>query len=385
MFKKFMIMIMVILFLFASCEAPEVIKKVPNIVIATEAAKILPKAAVLKGNILEIDADNILDYGFEWWSVNDSKESISLGNKLEVGTFSCLLNELSERIEYFYSAYVTVDDLTIYGGIKTFTLLPIEEIPLIEEIPQIIDVETIILNETELILNVEETFQLEAEILPENAEDKSFSWISSDPDIAEINETGLVTCKAIGIITIKAKANCNEKEGLCKILVRYPSSGDFAIDKLPEVAEKYTSLNITLPKEAKILNATSSDESVILILENTLNFIKDGESKIKIEYSLKDGKTKTIDKTIKIGQKKDKNNKDSGKNPDKEKPKTKWWGNPNIPEALWHIETSTWRGKYFDGVKHWVDDRNRHWLADGTYLYTESYIDPPPPPEWDDE
>lgn len=386
MFKKFTIIIMILLLPLVSCEIPKVIEesKIIAVAVITEEAEVLPTSAILNGNLLEIDQDIIIDYGFEWWNaIDELKQQISLGEMSEERFFSYQLDALSEQIEYFYQAYVKTEEAVIYGEIKMFVPLP-------EEIPPVVNVEMITLNVNELFLNLEETAQLNAVVLPEEAVDKTFSWTSNDPNIIEIDETGLITGKNIGIAFIKAKANCNEIEDVCKILVIYPSIGDFKFDELPETIEKYTSLNIIPSEDVEILNITSNNENVTLILENTLNFMGDGEAELNIEYSDKCGEIKTEVKTIIIG--KNENMDDAakgnggggkgGKTP-KEPKRTKWYGNPDIPEALWHINTATWRIKIIGGVKHWIDDKNRHWLADGTYLYTDSYIDPPPPPEWD--
>lgn len=61
-----------------------------------------------------------------------------------------------------------------------------------------IPVETITLNETVIELNKGETFKLEAEVSPENADYESLSWASSDEDVATVSQEGLVTAVASG-------------------------------------------------------------------------------------------------------------------------------------------------------------------------------------------
>jgi len=59
----------------------------------------------------------------------------------------------------------------------------------------VVHVSSIELNETELNLEVDEQFQLEATVLPENATDKTYSWSVSDSNVLKV-ENGLVTALA---------------------------------------------------------------------------------------------------------------------------------------------------------------------------------------------
>lgn len=51
-----------------------------------------------------------------------------------------------------------------------------------------------------------ETVQLEAIVLPEDASNSSVTWSSENPEIASVDQKGLVTAKAEGTVTIKAEA-----------------------------------------------------------------------------------------------------------------------------------------------------------------------------------
>ena len=68
-------------------------------------------------------------------------------------------------------------------------------------------IEDIILNQTTGTLTEGETLTLYATINPEDANNPSLTWSSSDPSVATVDNTGKVTAIAPGTATITAKAN----------------------------------------------------------------------------------------------------------------------------------------------------------------------------------
>ncbi len=79
-----------------------------------------------------------------------------------------------------------------------------------------IDVESISLSETSLTMEEGETAVLVAEVLPENATDKTLTWSSSDETVATVND-GTVTAITAGEATITAKAG--DKTAECSVTV----------------------------------------------------------------------------------------------------------------------------------------------------------------------
>lgn len=79
-----------------------------------------------------------------------------------------------------------------------------------------IPVESIELNKTSVSLRVGETFTLSATVKPDNATEKTITWISLDERIATVKD-GVVSAIEIGLTSIIAKAG--EKEALCVIAV----------------------------------------------------------------------------------------------------------------------------------------------------------------------
>lgn len=72
--------------------------------------------------------------------------------------------------------------------------------------PQPQAVEEIILSETSVSLQLDERVTLTATVLPEDADDKTVTWESSNEDVAEVNRSGRVTANADGTCIITCRA-----------------------------------------------------------------------------------------------------------------------------------------------------------------------------------
>ena len=57
-----------------------------------------------------------------------------------------------------------------------------------------------------LSLTVGQTHALIATVLPENATDKTVTWSSDAPSIVDVAADGTVTAKAVGTVTVTARA-----------------------------------------------------------------------------------------------------------------------------------------------------------------------------------
>lgn len=87
--------------------------------------------------------------------------------------------------------------------------------------PVPVPVESVTLNEPEITLLVGEDFQLTAEVLPENADNKTIVWESSDTAIAAVDENGLVTAVAAGNAIVTATVD--DKNATCTVVVNEPA------------------------------------------------------------------------------------------------------------------------------------------------------------------
>lgn len=81
-------------------------------------------------------------------------------------------------------------------------------------------VESIVLDNREATLEIGETLQVTAEVLPEDAADKSIVWSSDRNEVATVTQDGKIEALAEGTAVITASAVFGEAEDTCTIIVR---------------------------------------------------------------------------------------------------------------------------------------------------------------------
>ncbi len=157
-------------------------------------------------------------------------------------------------------------------------------------VPEDIEVVCIHLNETEISLIEDETFQLSAEILPDNATNKNVKWSSDNVAIATVDENGLVKALKTGTANIKVQAEDGDVNATCTLTVE-PS-----VIAVESVTLNIPEARITLPGEVQLEyvlipeNATnrevtwsSADESVAKVSETGLvTSVSEGKARIII-------------------------------------------------------------------------------------------------------
>ena len=94
---------------------------------------------------------------------------------------------------------------------------------------RVVVVTQVTLNIGVLNLEVDETSTLTATVTPENATDKTITWVSSKPTVATVDD-GLVTAVAPGTTIITATSNNNQK-ATCLVKVA-GDAGDDAVSTL---------------------------------------------------------------------------------------------------------------------------------------------------------
>lgn len=158
--------------------------------------------SIIKGETAVLTAtitpDNATDKTVLWSSDNNSIASVDEnGVVTAINTGECNITAMSG---------------TVSGSCKVIVLgIPVDHITL---------------DKTEVELICGETVQLNATVLPEDAEDKTVTWTSSDNEIATVNETGLVTSHNAGTATITATSGDVSAE--CTVtVIKKPAVGDY--------------------------------------------------------------------------------------------------------------------------------------------------------------
>ena len=139
--------------------------------------------------------------------------ALGTGVELHPGTNHNLINgkytEKYEAKENYWNGYLTPPSFDVY-------VIPDNGDP-DAEIP--VAVIGISLNKTKISLYVGETEKLKATVEPENANDKTVYWSSSDLDIAKVDQNGLVTAVGTGTAVITASTPGSSYKAECKIEV----------------------------------------------------------------------------------------------------------------------------------------------------------------------
>lgn len=136
-----------------------------------------------------------------------------------------------------------------------------------------VPVESITLDQETITLEKNETAQLVATVLPENADDKTVTWTSSDSNIATVDANGLVTAAAVGQATITA--SCGSVAANCSVTVNGIQSESITLDKESITLYEGDTEQLTAtihPEDAedKTVTWTSSDNDIVTVDPNGL-------------------------------------------------------------------------------------------------------------------
>ncbi len=154
-------------------------------------------------------------------------------------------------------------------------------------VPVVVAVKEITLNRTELELTEHETFTLIATVKPDDATDKTITWLSSNEAIASVSDAGVVTAIAAGTAVIYASSS-NGLTAECSVTV-YPK---FIEVTSIDLNTYFLTLveNETAPLKAIILPEDATDKTVTWSTNNPEIAIVDNDG---IVTALKTG-TATI-------------------------------------------------------------------------------------------
>ena len=173
---------------------------------------------------------------------------------------------------YFYLTYNLADglyDVIIYDYYGREVS---ETLPLWIGVPPVY-VSEVTLNQSEVRMAAGSTYQLEATVHPDNADNPTVVWSTSNPEIANVDEDGLVTAFAAGEVTITVRSvESEDKYASCVITVYVPVES-VTFDRSAIEAEEGTVVELhatVLPEDAtdKTLQWRSSNEEVATVNEN---------------------------------------------------------------------------------------------------------------------
>ena len=137
-----------------------------------------------------------------------------------------------------------------------------------------------------LSLNVGDSEQLYANVLPINADNKKLIWTTSDSEIAEVDADGNVTAKKRGVAFVKATSEDNPLAAdSCKVTVLQPVTGitlNYNTVELHKIGETIQLIATVLPEDAsnKEVRWLSSNQSVCMVANGTVVAVGYGTSVI---------------------------------------------------------------------------------------------------------
>jgi uncharacterized protein YjdB len=144
------------------------------------------------------------------------------------------------------------------------------------------------LNEATLSLDVGETETLIATVEPPDADNQAVLWTSSDPAIATVNDTGVVTAIAAGLARIVATTADGGKTASCEVTVNPIAVTEVSLDKI--TLSLYTGETETLIATVEPEDATnqavawaSSDTAVATVSDaGVVSAVAAGEATITV-------------------------------------------------------------------------------------------------------
>lgn len=134
------------------------------------------------------------------------------------------------------------------------------EQPFAKDPSLITNVTAISLNKTTDTITVGGSDSLTTTILPEDADNKNVKWSSSDPNVATVDATGIVTARNIGTATITATTVDGNKTATCMVTVDNPNI--LTIDDLSATVMQYDSYNLPKTVLANMSNGTTREVEV---------------------------------------------------------------------------------------------------------------------------
>lgn len=169
-------------------------------VVTTTATGITSSDATLNGSIRNTGGNYVSAAGFYFgadkndltkYPVVSSSSSKEIPLSMSV---SKKFGKLKPKTTYYYRAYATING-NLYTG-------PMYAVVTVSDVPQ-----QLVLSETSINVGIGQTAEIMWAQLPVGSTDKGITWQSSDPSIAVISNTGIITGMGYGKVTLTATTN----------------------------------------------------------------------------------------------------------------------------------------------------------------------------------
>ena len=251
-------------------------KEISSVLETLDATGVEATSAILnaKLDLTDVKYESI-KHGF-YWGTSEGSQNTFINGEAKDNAMTASMTWLNHKTQYWYKAYVKLDNQTFYGEVKTFTT-------------DVVKVESVSLDKTEYTFNtIGNTLTLKATVLPADADDKSLEWTSDNDNVAAVNAGGLVTAKGNGTANITVTTKDQNETATCVVTVVQWITG-ISFDKTSitlYVGEGETLIPTITPSNAadKSLNWTSIDTSVASVdSEGKVTAVSKGTAVIKAE------------------------------------------------------------------------------------------------------
>jgi len=196
------------------------------------------------------------------------------------GDESAVLVSSTGLVNAMEPGVVTITATTEDGGLTATCVVTVTEKP--------IAVTGVTVSPESLSLIPGETGIIAANVLPENATNKSVAWSSNNTGVAEVNQKGEVTALAPGHAKISVFTQDGNFEAVCSVTVLVPVTGVSLNHTTYTIEEgnQFQLMATVEPEDATNKNVlwSSSDESAVTVNENGLvNAMEPGVVTITVE------------------------------------------------------------------------------------------------------
>lgn len=166
------------------------------------------------------------------------------------------------------ASVATIDDsgLVTATGVGTATIkVVVGDVNASCKVTVVQPVTSISLNKTSVTMEALATYQLTATVKPDNAADRTITWSSSDPEVAAVDDSGLVTALKKGTATITAAAQ--DGSGVTKTCTVTVSNTAYIVSTVDEMqsSHNYTSscsdVWVYTLEQAEGLNVTFDEQT----------------------------------------------------------------------------------------------------------------------------